>query len=88
MPVRKPISVLEAALPLLTMLVCLVGGGYFFPTGTELLIFTMFVAAAVEIGGDFTNEDAGITTGFDIRIGVTWPDVIGVTGWFGGGGAE
>ncbi|MDH3439369.1 MAG: Na+/H+ antiporter NhaC [Gammaproteobacteria bacterium] len=44
---RKPISLFEAALPLLTMLVCLVGGGFFFPMGTELLVFVMFIAAAV-----------------------------------------
>ena len=42
---RKSISIFEAALPLLTMLVCLVGGGYFFPMGTELLVFVMFIAA-------------------------------------------
>lgn len=29
------------------MLVCLVGGGFYFPMGTELLVFVMFVAAAV-----------------------------------------
>ena len=41
------ISILEAALPLLTMVVCLVAGGLLFDMGTELLVFTMFVAAAV-----------------------------------------
>lgn len=44
---RRTISLFEAALPLLTMLVCLVGGGFFFPMGTELLVFVMFIAAAV-----------------------------------------
>ncbi|MDP6994414.1 MAG: Na+/H+ antiporter NhaC family protein, partial [Woeseiaceae bacterium] len=44
---RKSISLFEAALPLLTMLVCLVGGGFLFPIGTELLVFVMFIAAAV-----------------------------------------
>jgi NhaC family Na+:H+ antiporter len=44
---RKNISLFEAALPLLTMLVCLVGGGMFFTMGTELLVFVMFIAAAV-----------------------------------------
>jgi NhaC family Na+:H+ antiporter len=43
----NPISLFEAALPLLTMLVCLVGGGIFFPIGTELLVFVMFIAAVV-----------------------------------------
>jgi NhaC family Na+:H+ antiporter len=62
LPLRKPISVLEAALPLLTMLVCLVGGGYFFPMGTELLIFTMLVAAAV----------AGLIA---VRYGHSWADI-------------
>lgn len=44
---HKTISLFEAALPLLTMLACLVFGGFFFPIGTELLVFVMFVAAAV-----------------------------------------
>jgi len=44
---RDSISVFEAALPLLTMLVCLVVGGLFFPMSTELLVFVMFIAAAV-----------------------------------------
>lgn len=44
---HKTISLFEAALPLLTMLACLVLGGFFFPIGTELLVFVMFVAAAV-----------------------------------------
>lgn len=44
---RKSISLFEAALPLLTMLVCLVGGGFLFPIGTELLVFVMLIAAAV-----------------------------------------
>lgn len=43
----KTISLFEAALPLLTMLACLVLGGFFFPIGTELLVFVMFIAAAV-----------------------------------------
>jgi NhaC family Na+:H+ antiporter len=45
--VRKSITLFEAALPLLTMLVSLVGGGLFFPMGTELLVFVMYIAAAV-----------------------------------------
>lgn len=44
---HKSISLFEATLPLLTMLVCLVFGGFFFPIGTELLVFVMFIAAAV-----------------------------------------
>ncbi len=59
---RKSISVFEAALPLLTMLVCLVGGGFFFPMGTELLVFVMFVAAAV----------AGVIA---MRYGHGWADI-------------
>ena len=43
----KPISLTEAALPLLTMLVLLTVGGLFLPIGTELLVFIMFIAAAV-----------------------------------------
>jgi len=49
------------------MLVCLVGGGYFFPMGTELLIFTMFVAAAV----------SGIVA---VRHGHSWDDIQRSTG--------
>ena len=44
---HKTISLFEAALPLLTMQACLVLGGVFFPIGTELLVFVMFIAAAV-----------------------------------------
>ena len=44
---RKPISLFEAALPLLTMLICLVVGGFFFPMGTDLLVLVMLVASAV-----------------------------------------
>ena len=43
----KPISLIEAALPLLTMLALLTVGGLFLPIGTELLVFIMFFAAAV-----------------------------------------
>ena len=43
----KLISPLEAALPLLTMLTLLIVGGLFLPIGTELLVFIMFIAAAV-----------------------------------------
>ena len=44
---RKPISLFEAALPLITMLACLVIGGFFFPMGTELLVLVMLIAGAV-----------------------------------------
>lgn len=67
MPARRPISLFEAALPLLTMLVCLVGGGFFFPMGTELLVFTMFVAATV----------AGLIA---VRYGHSWADIQRSTG--------
>lgn len=63
----KRISVFEAALPLLTMLVLLVGGGFFFPMGTELLVFVMFVAAAV----------AGLIA---VRYGHGWDDIQRSTG--------
>ena len=43
----KPISLIEAVLPLFTMLVLLVIGGTFLPIGTELLVFIMGIAAAV-----------------------------------------
>lgn len=64
---RKPISLFEAALPLLTMLVCLVAGGLLFPMGTELLVFVMFVAAAV----------AGVIAA---RHGHGWDDIQQSTG--------
>jgi NhaC family Na+:H+ antiporter len=63
----KRITVFEAALPLLTMLVLLVGGGFFFPMGTELLVFVMFVAAAV----------AGLIAA---RYGHGWDDIQRSTG--------
>ena len=44
---RKPISLFEAALPLLSMLACLVIGGFFFPLGTELLVLVMLISGAV-----------------------------------------
>ena len=44
---RKPISLFEAALPLLSMLLCLVLGGFFIPMGTELLVLVMLIAATV-----------------------------------------
>jgi len=65
--VPRPISLFEAALPLLTMLLCLVAGGQFFPMGTELLVFTMFVAAAV----------AGLIA---VRHGRSWADIQRSTG--------
>jgi NhaC family Na+:H+ antiporter len=65
--VRKPISLFEAALPLLTMLVCLVGGAFFVPMGTELLVFVMFIAAAV----------AGLVA---VRYGHGWDDIQRSTG--------
>jgi NhaC family Na+:H+ antiporter len=64
---RKSISLFEAALPLLTMLVCLVGGGFFFSMRTELLVFVMFVAAAV----------AGLIA---MRYGHGWADIQRSTG--------
>ena len=64
---HKPISLFEAALPLLTMLVLLVGGTVFLPMGTELLVFVMFVSAAV----------AG---GIAARRGHGWEDIQQSTG--------
>ncbi len=64
---RNEISLFEAALPLLTMLVCLVGGGMFFPIGTEMLVFVMLIAAAV----------AGLIA---IRQGHGWEDIQRSTG--------
>lgn len=49
------------------MLVCLVGGGLLFPMGTELLVFVMFVAAAV----------AGVIA---MRHGHGWDDIQRSTG--------
>jgi len=67
LPMRKSISLFEAALPLLTMLVCLVGGGFFFTMGTELLVFVMFIAAAA----------AGLIA---MRYGHGWADIQRSTG--------
>lgn len=64
---RRDISLFEAVLPLVTMLVCLVGGGLFFPIGTEMLVFVMLIAAAV----------AGIVA---IRQGHSWEDIQRSTG--------
>ncbi len=64
---RRSISLFEAALPLLTMLVCLVGGGFFFSMRTELLVFIMFIAAAV----------AGLIA---MRYGHGWTDIQRSTG--------
>ena len=64
---RKDISLFEAALPLVTMLVCLVGGGMFLPIGTEMLVFVMLIAAAV----------AGLIA---IRQGQCWEDIQRSTG--------
>ena len=49
------------------MLACLVGAGFFFPMGTELLVFVMYVAAAV----------AGISA---MRHGHGWEDIQQSTG--------
>jgi NhaC family Na+:H+ antiporter len=45
--VERPISLLEAVLPLATMLVCFVVGALVFPMGTELLIVVMLISATV-----------------------------------------
>ncbi len=45
---------------------------------------TVFVSGAFFIGDDFTYEDVELTKGFNISVGVTWEDVIGITNWFGG----
>ena len=64
---RKPISLIEAALPLIAMLVCLVVGGILLPIGTELLVSVMLIAAAV----------AGLIA---IRHGYSWDDIQRSTG--------
>jgi NhaC family Na+:H+ antiporter len=64
---RSNISLFEAALPLLVMLVCLVGGGLVFPISTEWLVFVMFIAAAV----------AGLIA---MRHGHGWEDIQRSTG--------
>ena len=43
----RPITLVEAILPLATMLVCLILGGLLLPIGSELLIIVMLVAATV-----------------------------------------
>jgi len=64
---RKPITLLEAALPLIAMLVCLVVGGMFMPIGTELLVAVMLIAATV----------AGLIA---VRHGHGWEDIQRSTG--------
>ena len=64
---RKSISLIEAALPLIAMLVCLVVGAFFMPIGTELLVSVMLVAAAV----------SGLIA---IRHGHSWEDIQRSTG--------
>lgn len=59
---RKSISLFEAVLPLVTMLACLVVGGFFMPIGTELLVSVMLIAATV----------AGLIA---IRYGYSWEDI-------------
>ena len=63
----REISLFEAALPLITMLVCFVGGSLYFPMGTELLIVVLLVSAAV----------AGVIA---VRLGHTWNDIQRSTG--------
>ena len=64
---NKPISLIEAALPLLVMLALLVFDGRFKPIGTEFLVFIMFIAAAV----------AGVAA---IRNGHDWDTIQRSTG--------
>jgi len=64
---HKSITLLEAALPLIAMLVCLVVGGMFMPIGTELLVAVMLIAAAV----------AGFIA---VRHGHGWEDIQRSTG--------
>ena len=45
---------------------------------------TVFISGAFFVGDDFTYDDVDLSKGFNISVGVTWEDVIGVTGWFGG----
>jgi NhaC family Na+:H+ antiporter len=65
--VRRDITLFEAALPLVTMLVCFVGGSLYFPMGTELLIVVLLVSAAV----------AGVIA---VRLGHSWNDIQRSTG--------
>jgi len=44
---RRPITLFESILPLLTMLVCLVAGALVLSIGPELLNIVMLIAAAV-----------------------------------------
>ena len=64
---RRDITLFEAALPLVTMLVCFVGGSLYFPMGTELLIVVLLVSAAV----------AGVIA---VRLGHSWNDIQRSTG--------
>ena len=64
---RKSISLFESALPLLSMLACLLIGGFFLPVGTELLVAVMLIAASI----------AGLIA---IRYGHSWEDVQRSTG--------
>ena len=60
-------SLFEAALPLVTMLVCLIAGSFFFPIGTELLVFIMLIAA-------------GVAGAVAVRHGHGWIDIQRSTG--------
>jgi len=62
LPVRKSISLFEAALPLIAMLACLVGSRLFFPASTDLLVAVMLIAAVV----------AGLIA---VRHGYGWADI-------------
>lgn len=62
LPVLKPISLFESALPLIAMLACLVGGRLFLPASTDLLVAVMLIAAVV----------AGLIA---VRHGHGWADI-------------
>ncbi|MBT5219030.1 MAG: Na+/H+ antiporter NhaC [Woeseia sp.] len=64
---KKSIGLFEAMLPLVTMVVCLVGGSLFFPMSSELLVIVMLISAVV----------AGVIA---IRHGHDWVDIQRSTG--------
>ena len=45
---------------------------------------TVFISGSFFLGDDFTYDDVDLSKGFDISVGITWEDVIGITDWFGG----
>jgi len=44
---------------------------------------TIFISGSFFLGDDITYDDVDLTKGFDVSLGITWEDVIGISDWFG-----